>query len=176
MTEFTDVVLGQGCKLSMDGRGAWRDNVFVERLWRSGKYERVYLKAYDGVSAARADIAEYIDWYNAARAHSSLADSTPDEHCFAPDGLAHQVVASFQESSRGNMITPVEDLAARALQLPPEDRARLVERLMVSFEPRSVAQAAWLDLARNRREEVKSGKVVMVPGDEALARVRARLA
>lgn len=47
--EFTDVVLARGCKLSMDGRGAWRDNVFVERLWRSVKYERVYLKAYDGV-------------------------------------------------------------------------------------------------------------------------------
>jgi putative transposase len=82
-TEFTDVVLAQGCKLSMDGRGAWRDNVFVERLWRSVKYERVYLKAYDSVSAARADIAEYMAWYNAARAHSSLADLTPDEHYFA---------------------------------------------------------------------------------------------
>ena len=81
--EFTNVVLGQGCKLSMDGRGAWRDNVFVERLWRSVKYERVYLKAYDGVSAARADIADYMGWYNAARAHSSLDDFTPDEHYFA---------------------------------------------------------------------------------------------
>jgi hypothetical protein len=70
--EFTSVVLAHGCKLSMDGRGAWRDNVFVERLWRSVKYERVYLKAYDGVSAARADIAEYLDWYNAHRSHSSL--------------------------------------------------------------------------------------------------------
>ena len=53
-TEFTDIVLAQRCKLSMDGRGAWRDNVFVERFWRSVKYERVYLKAYDSVSAARA--------------------------------------------------------------------------------------------------------------------------
>jgi putative transposase len=59
--EFTTaVVLAKGCKLSMDGRGAWRDNVFVERLWRSVKYERVYLKAYDSVSAARADIADYM--------------------------------------------------------------------------------------------------------------------
>jgi putative transposase len=82
-TEFTDAVLGQGCKLSMDGRGAWRDNVFVERLWRSVKYERVYLKAYDGVSAARADIADYVAWYNSSRAHSSLGDATPDEHYFA---------------------------------------------------------------------------------------------
>ena len=82
-TEFTDSVLGQGCQLSMDGRGAWRDNVFVERLWRSVKYERVYLKAYDSVSAARADIADYMGWYNAARSHSSLDEFTPDEHYFA---------------------------------------------------------------------------------------------
>jgi putative transposase len=67
----------QAAAVSMDGRGAWRDNVFVERLWRSVKYERVYLKAYDGVSAARADIADYIDWYNAARAHSAWAISRP---------------------------------------------------------------------------------------------------
>lgn len=77
--EFTDTVLARGCKLSMDGRGAWRDNVFVERLWRSVKYERVYLRAYDGVSAARADIADYLNWYNAKRPHSKLARLTPDE-------------------------------------------------------------------------------------------------
>ena len=58
--EFTDAVLAQGCKLSMDGRGAWRDNVFLERVWRSVKYERVYLKAYQGVSMARADITDYL--------------------------------------------------------------------------------------------------------------------
>ena len=81
--EFTSVVLAKGCKLSMDGRGAWRDNVFVERLWRSVKYERVYLRAYDGVSAARADIAGYLDWYNARRPHSSLDRLTPDQKYFA---------------------------------------------------------------------------------------------
>ena len=81
--EFTSIVLGRGCKLSMDGRGAWRDNVFVERLWRSVKYERVYLKAYDAVSAARADIADYLDWYNAHRPHSSLERLTPDEKYLA---------------------------------------------------------------------------------------------
>ena len=80
---FTDAVLAKGCKLSMDGRGAWRDNVFVERLWRSVKYERVYLKAYDSVSAARADIAEYLAWYNAHRAHSSLERLTPNEKYLA---------------------------------------------------------------------------------------------
>jgi putative transposase len=77
--EFTSVVLARGCKLSMDGRGAWRDNVFVERLWRSVKYERVYLKAYDSVSATRADIADYLAWYNTHRPHSSLERLTPQE-------------------------------------------------------------------------------------------------
>ncbi len=81
--EFTSVVLAKGCRLSMDGRGAWRDNVFVERLWRSVKYERVYLKAYDSVSAARGDIAEYLDWYNAHRSHSSLERLTPNEKYLA---------------------------------------------------------------------------------------------
>ena len=80
---FTEAVLAKGCKLSMDGRGAWRDNVFVERLWRSVKYERVYLKAYDSVSAARADIAQYLAWYNAHRAHSSLERLTPNEKYLA---------------------------------------------------------------------------------------------
>lgn len=81
--EFTSAVLAKGCKLSMDGRGAWRDNVFVERLWRSVKYERVYLKAYDGVSVARADIADYLGWYNAHRSHSSLERLTPNEKYLA---------------------------------------------------------------------------------------------
>jgi putative transposase len=81
--EFTQAVLARGCKLSMDGRGAWRDNVFVERLWRSVKYERVYLKAYDSVLAAKADIADYLAWYNTHRPHSSLDRLTPDEMYFA---------------------------------------------------------------------------------------------
>jgi len=82
-TEFTDVVLARGCQLSMDGRGAWRDNVFVERLWRSVKYERVYLKAYDTVSAARLDIADYLDWFNTHRPHSRLERLTPHEKYLA---------------------------------------------------------------------------------------------
>ena len=77
--EFTSAVIDRGCKLSMDGRGSWRDNVFVERLWRSVKYECVYLKAYDGVSAARADLGRYLDWFNADRAHSSLHGATPQQ-------------------------------------------------------------------------------------------------
>ena len=73
------IVLAKGCKLSMDGRGAWRDNVFVERVWRSVKYERVYLKAYDSVSAARVDIADYFAWYNTERPHSKLDRQTPQQ-------------------------------------------------------------------------------------------------
>lgn len=76
--EFTMAVLKQGCKLSMDGKGAWRDNMFVERLWRSVKYERVYLMAYDSVGAARTSIAQYLDWYNNERPHSGLDRITPD--------------------------------------------------------------------------------------------------
>jgi len=77
--EFTKAVLDRGGKLSMDGRGAWRDNVFVERLWRSVKYECVYLKAYDSVSAARADIGRYLEWFNTHRAHSRLNGATPQQ-------------------------------------------------------------------------------------------------
>ncbi len=66
----------------MEGRGAWRNNVFVERLWRRVKCERAYLKASDSVSAARADIADHIAWYDAAQAHSILDGATPGEHCF----------------------------------------------------------------------------------------------
>jgi putative transposase len=81
-TDFTEAVRAKGCRLSMDGRGAWRDNVFVERLWRSVKYERVYLKAYDSVGQARADIADYLNWYNTQRPHSSIERLTPDEKYF----------------------------------------------------------------------------------------------
>ena len=81
--EFTAVVLGSGAKLSMDGRGAWRDNVFVERLWRSVKYEHVYKHAYANVAGARTKIGAYLDWYNKDRAHSSIDDQTPDEAYWA---------------------------------------------------------------------------------------------
>jgi len=80
---FTGAVLDRGVAVSMDGRGSWRDNVFIERLWRSVKYEEVYLKAYESVSQARQSIADYLSWYNQRRPHSSLFDQTPDEAYFA---------------------------------------------------------------------------------------------
>lgn len=67
--EFVAEVQRMGARQSMDGKGCWRDNVFVERLWRSVKYEDVYLKAYDGVSEARQSLAAYFEFYNARRPH-----------------------------------------------------------------------------------------------------------
>ena len=75
---FVHAVKEQGCQLSMDGRGAWRDHVFVERLWKSVKYERVYVYAYDSGTEARQSIMQYMDWYNHSRPHSSLGKHTPD--------------------------------------------------------------------------------------------------
>ena len=79
---FTGVLIKNGIAISMDGKGAWRDNVFVERLWRSVKYEEVYLRAYDSVSEARTSIGRYLDFYNGRRPHSSLARRTPDQTYF----------------------------------------------------------------------------------------------
>jgi putative transposase len=69
--DFTDLLLQNGVAISMDGRGAWRDNVFVERLWRSVKYEEVYLRAYDSVTDARASLGRYLDFYCLASQHPS---------------------------------------------------------------------------------------------------------
>jgi putative transposase len=79
---FTGVLTRNGIAISMDGKGAWRDNVFVERLWRSVKYEEVYLRAYDTVAEARASIGRYLSFYNARRPHSSLDRQTPDRAYF----------------------------------------------------------------------------------------------
>ena len=79
---FTGVLANNGVAISMDGKGAWRDNVFVERLWRSVKYEEVYLRAYDSVSEARASIGRYLSFYNGRRPHSSLDGTTPDRAYF----------------------------------------------------------------------------------------------
>jgi len=79
---FTGLLQRHGIRISMDGRGAWRDNVFVERLWRSVKYEEVYLKAYGTVSEAKASIGKYFQFYNTRRPHSSLDRMTPDQFYF----------------------------------------------------------------------------------------------
>jgi len=81
--EFTGILKENGIRISMDGKGCWRDNVFVERLWRTIKYEEVYLKAYDSLPAAKASLSQYIDFYNTRRPHQSLDSQTPDTIYFA---------------------------------------------------------------------------------------------
>ncbi|MCW0984071.1 MULTISPECIES: IS3 family transposase [Agrobacterium] len=90
--DFTAVLKKAEIAISMDGKGAWRDNVFVERLWRSIKYEEVYLHAYKTVSEARAGIGRYLTFYNSRRPHSSLDRQTPDQAYF--NALAPMMVAA----------------------------------------------------------------------------------
>ena len=88
-TDFIKVLAAR--EITMDGKEAWRDNVFVERLWRSIKYEEVYLHAYKTVSEARVGIGRYLTFYNARRPHSSLDRQTPDQAYF--NALAPMMVA-----------------------------------------------------------------------------------
>jgi putative transposase len=81
---FTGILTGLGTSISMDGKGAWRDNVFTERLWRTVKYEEVYLRAYESVAEARAFIGRYLGFYNCRRPHSSLDGMTPNCAYFGP--------------------------------------------------------------------------------------------
>lgn len=81
--EFTGALKAHDIRISMDGKGCWRDNVFVERLWRTIKYEEVYLKAYDSVSQAKASLGQFIMFYNSRRPHQTFAGKTPDMIYFA---------------------------------------------------------------------------------------------
>jgi len=90
-SDFVGLLEANRIAISMDGKGAWRDNVFVERLWRSVKYEEVYIRAYDSVTEARVSLGRYFAFYNAKRPHSSLGGTTPDRAYF--DNLP-QVVAA----------------------------------------------------------------------------------
>jgi len=82
-SEFTGVLKENGIRISMDGKGCWRDNVFVERLWRTIKYDEVYLKAYESVSHAKASLGAFITFYNTRRPHQTFAGKTPDMVYFA---------------------------------------------------------------------------------------------
>lgn len=89
--DFVGLLVANRIEISMDGKGAWRDNVVVERLWRSVKYEEVYLKAYDSVPEARTSLGLYFDFYNNRRPHSSFAGRTPDQVYF--DTLPQEMAA-----------------------------------------------------------------------------------
>ena len=90
--EFTGILKAHDIRISMDGKGCWRDNVFVERLWRTIKYEEVYLKAYDSVSQAKASLGQFITFYNSRRPHQTFAGKTPDMIYFA--GLPQENLAA----------------------------------------------------------------------------------
>ena len=77
-SEFTGLLKENGIRISMDGKGCWRDNVFVERLWRTIKYDEVYLHAYVSMSDARTHLQTFLKFYNCRRPHRSLDGSTPD--------------------------------------------------------------------------------------------------
>jgi putative transposase len=81
--EFTGILKANGIEISMDGKGRWMDNVFIERLWRSVKYERVYLYSYDSIADLRAGLKTYFSFFNQDRPHQGLARQTPDEVYFA---------------------------------------------------------------------------------------------
>ena len=85
--DFIGVLDTNQIRISMDGKGCWRDNVFVERLWKSIKYENVYLHAYEGVSQAKAGIGKYLTFYNEQRPHSSLDGRTPDDVYFGSSSV-----------------------------------------------------------------------------------------
>jgi putative transposase len=87
-TDFTRVLIGNKIAISMDSKGAWRDNAFVERLWKSVKHEEVYLRAYASVGEARTSIGRYLNFYNSQRPHSSLDRGTPDEAYFTIPPIA----------------------------------------------------------------------------------------
>jgi len=86
--DFIRVLKDHGIHISMDGKGRWRDNVFVERLWKSVKYEEVYLRAYDTVTVARTSLARYFRFYNTIRPHTALDRRTPDDVYFESLPLA----------------------------------------------------------------------------------------
>jgi putative transposase len=103
---FTGLLEHNGIAISMDGKGSWRDNVFVERLWRSVKYEEVYLRAYGSVSEARASIGRYFAFYNSRQPNSSLGGMTPDEfyaRLLPEDRAAQFTAAGFHLSTRSQL-------------------------------------------------------------------------
>jgi len=145
---FTGVLTKNGIMISMDGKGAWRDNVFVERLWRSVKYEEVHLRAYDSVSEARASIGRYLDFYNRASQHPSVYVIEEKRFCWSGCGpvgyfevclarwamdRAVEVVRAARAKIQGPSgngctasIAPVSAASLRVFEATPMSRAALL--------------------------------------------------
>jgi len=101
--EFTGLLTHHGIQISMDGKGGWRDNVFVERLWKSIKYEEVYLHAYETISAAQQGLERYLTFYNQTRPHRALDGQTPDGVYFDP--CPHGAPPRRQNTARRHLRT-----------------------------------------------------------------------
>ena len=101
--EFVSILESQGIKISMDGSGRYADNLFIERLWRTLKYEEVYLKAYQDASAARAELAKYIRFYNAERPHQSLGYKTPAEEYYATVEVVKERMLQSEKQRRNTI-------------------------------------------------------------------------
>ena len=142
--DFTRVLLDNGVTISMDGKGAWRDNVFVERLWRSVKYEEVYLRAYDSVSEARASISRYLAFYNCASEHPSLYVIEGKRLCWPRSGPAGYP-ALRRARSTIDLAASVAS-AARANIQGPSGKGR-----RASISPTSAASRRVLGATFNRR-------------------------
>jgi len=149
--------------------------IWLTRNWTT---DQLVAKAHEIIRSSQPASSQRFEPRGAAVpvAESSLVRSSRPKRSVGSRNVPHSCGMLQFHPARAAMSTPLEDLASEALKLPAEDRAKLVERLIASFEPKSPAQAEWLRLATARREEGRSGQVNMVPGDEALARVRARLA
>ena len=77
--DFTNILKNNNIHIGMDGKGRWRDNIFIERLWKTVKYEEVYIKAYESISHAKKELKKFFERYNTWRPHQGLAERTPDE-------------------------------------------------------------------------------------------------
>jgi putative transposase len=133
---FTGALAGNGIAISMDGKGAWRDNVLVERLWRSVKYEEVYLRAYDSVSEARASIGRYLDFHNGRRPDSSLDGTTPDHAYFTP---AAAPLSSLTEAD-----LPLIDAEKLFRQPGPPQSTRVLASISCMISIASIRSLPWL--------------------------------
>jgi putative transposase len=142
---FTGLLIKNGIAISMDGKGAWRDNVFVERLWRSVKYEEVYLRAYDSVSEARTSIGRYLDFYNRASEHPSCYVIEEKRLCCPgcdPAGYLGFCRARSVIDRAADVVS-----AARAKIHGPSERGWIASISPASAASRSVLGAIWRSFA-----------------------------
>ena len=147
---FTDVLKEAGIRISMDGRGRWMDNVFIERLWRSLKYECVYLHAFETGSELRAGLSRWIGYYNARRPHSALAGRTPDEAYGAHGngeigGLTTTRTKLSQAAKLSNQTGPPH------IEPPQINILEVVERLEHGFTAVALSRRLRKTAARLRR-------------------------